>query len=274
MPAFSLWAWHSPLLGTMDEVLTRIEAVEMSFPSFAAKINKAVWRGNPAYNPISNTRLRPNLLSVSRNREWADIEEISYGNTKKSGTALKIEDHCRYKYIIYTEGITYSGRLPYHQACASVLITPPITHHTYSSAHIRPLFSSTLDLDPASFSKPSSETKIRPKVSDRLQRSWPHSYLPSEANTIFVNPDWSDLEAVIQWLHDHEDLAESIAERQRDDLVNKGYLSQAAEACYWRALIRGWASVAEVENQEAQWDSNETIRFEEYVVRGHLDKSL
>ncbi|KAI9694339.1 MAG: hypothetical protein M1820_008987 [Bogoriella megaspora] len=275
MPPFSLWTWTSPFLGTMDDVLSRIQNVESSFHSFSDKRDQAVWRGTPGVNPVSNIRLRQNLISLAEDKGWADVAELSYPRPGESGTGLRMEDHCRYKYIIYTEGVTYSGRLPYHQACASILITPPLLHHTYSTTHIRPLFSSTLDLKSANFSNGQSEKKKWAPNYSGPDESWPRSYPPGEANAIFVAHDWSDLEAVIQWLRDHADVAAGIANRQRDSVVHGGYLSQAAEACYWRALIRGWASVADVEigNAEGQWNASEGIRFEQYLVRGKLDES-
>jgi hypothetical protein len=61
---------------------------------------------------------------------------------------------------------------------------------------------------------------------------------PSQANIVFIAPDWSDLESTVSWLRTHPAIAEGIAERQRE-VVEKGYLSEASEVCYWRALIRG-----------------------------------
>ena len=274
MPPFSLWSWNSPFLGAMDDVLSRIEKVESSFDAFSEKIDRVVWRGTSRFNPIGNTRLRTNLQSAAKGKAWADIAELSYPHSEEDGTGLRMEDHCRYKYIIYTEGFTYSGRLPYHQACASVIITPPLLHHTYSSSHIRPLFSSTLDLNSANFSNKPPEFKLLAASHSAPDESWPRSYPPDEANALFVAPDWNDLEAVVQWLRDNEDVAAGIASRQRSNLVRGGYLSQAAETCYWRALIKGWASVAQVEigDSDGQWTADEGVRFEEYMVRGDLDK--
>lgn len=273
MPPFSLWSWNSPYIGVMDDVLARIQHVESSFDTFSEKTDRIVWRGTIAANPIDNPRLRNNLLSLTKDKAWADVVQLSYPQSKEGGAGLRIEDHCRYKYIAYTEGVTYSGRLPYHQGCASVLITPPLLHHTYSTSLIRPLFSSSLDLDPANFSTDTPKANPLAPNHSAPDESWPRSYSPDEANALFVAPDWSDLEAVIQWLRDHEQLAAGIANRQRSDVVRRGYLSQAAEACYWRALIRGWALVArsEIGGGEGQWTADEGIRFEEYLIKSHHD---
>jgi hypothetical protein len=45
--------------------------------------------------------------------------------------------------------------------------------------------------------------------------------LPFSANIVFIPPDWSDLEAIVAWLRAHPEIAEGIAERQRE-VVRKG----------------------------------------------------
>ena len=124
---------------------------------------------------------------------------------------------------------------------------------------MRPLYSSTL---------PFSPTKHIPPSTAR----WPTAYPPSEANVIFVDPEWSDLEETIMWLRKNEEVAKGIARRQRQLVAEGGYLSQAAEVCYWRSLIRGWASVVMTEGDE-RWKkgkdgkgSGDGIRFETFSL--------
>lgn len=132
----------------MDIALEKIEKIEMQYPSDEAssvsrstgvriqkedirsesesigsrswndKIDKVVWRGTAWFNPISNTDLRKSLLRATKNKEWADVKPLKWNGNPGETTAenlLAIEDFCRYKYIVYTEGITYSGRLPFHR---------------------------------------------------------------------------------------------------------------------------------------------------------------
>jgi len=93
---------------------------------------------------------------------------------------------------------------------------------------MRPIFSSTL---------------LRPQEKSGPNPRWPIEYPASEANVVFVDPDWKDLEATVMWLREHDAVAKSIARRQREMYVGGGYLSEAAETCYWRALLRGWSDV-------------------------------
>ena len=81
---------------------------------------------------------------------------------------------------------------------------------------------------------------------------------------MFVSPDWTDLEAVIEYLEANPAIAQGIATRQRETMVGRGYLSEAAEACYWRRLIRSWS--ANVGWDESEWA--EGMRFETFSLLG------
>ena len=125
---------------------------------------------------------------------------------------------------------------------------------------MRPLFSTSL---PFSYSSTSS---VGPGVNPR----WPHSYKPTEANVVFVDYDWADLEQTINWLQAHPDIAKAIAKRQREMIAGKGYLSPAAETCYWRALVNGWSKIARTEGDE-RWDEGEDIRWETFSLTGKTE---
>jgi hypothetical protein len=99
---------------------------------------------------------------------------------------------------------------------------------------------------------------------------WPKSYPPSQANIIFISPDWSDLESTITWLRNNPVIAEGIADRQRE-VVRKGYLSEASEVCYWRSLVRGWSGVAEIDEEKwGDWEDESRdvrgVRWEEFSL--------
>ena len=56
------------------------------------------------------------------------------------------------------------------------------------------------------------------------------------------------------------------AARQRALFADGGYLGPAAEACYWRGLVRGWASVARTDG--LGWDEDEVpgVPWEEFSL--------
>jgi hypothetical protein len=248
IPPFSSWSWPTTALGTMDEILSRITAVEDSSP-WAKKVDKVVWRGTPWFNPLGHPDLRRDLLHVTAERTWADVRVLN------ATTALRIEEFCRFKYVVYTEGVTYSGRLPYHQACESVLITAPLTWLTTTALLLRPVRAEEL-----MHGTIGSKTVGRSSLEIlRMETDW------RDANAIYVKPDFSNLEAVIEFLGKHPHIAKRIARNQRATMVDGGYLGEAAETCYWRALIRGWAEVARV--NEEDWGAYEGERYETWLLK-------
>jgi len=120
---------------------------------------------------------------------------------------------------------------------------------------MRPIFSSSL---------------LSPSAKKEENSRWPTEYPASEANIIFVDPDWKDLEETVMWLREHPKIAKGIAMRQREGMVKRGYLSEAAETCYWRKLFRGYASVSfepEFFDSRGKWRG---LPMESYVLERKL----
>lgn len=261
MPSFTFWSWPSATLGAFDSILSRIASVEKAVP-WEKKIDKSVWRGTPWFNPLGHPRLRQDLLKVSQHKEWAEVAALNQSSDNK----LAIEDFCRYRYIVYTEGVTYSGRLPYHQACESVLVTAPLTYLTHTAWFMKPILASELL---ASLGSGGGRDAAR-RISERRHGArLPPSLLPTVsdwrvANTIYVSPEFSNLEEVIMLLRAHPEIARRIARNQRKMVVEGGLLSGAAEACYWRALIKEWAERIEA-NED--WGSEEGERYETWLLK-------
>ncbi|RPA73801.1 hypothetical protein BJ508DRAFT_380895 [Ascobolus immersus RN42] len=173
-------------------------------------------------------------------------------------TWVKLEDFCRYGYIIHTGDTQYStGRSPYLQVCHLVIVPPSPkyldrTNHLAQSFHRarqhafgmntnRPLIAPPQL--PTLPSPPDVESNPTPSKSNAL--SIPHipdsdtPLPPSE--TILVKPDWSDLETTIAFLKAYPEIAEAISKHEKDDVVIE-YHNPAAEVCLKRALARGWGS--------------------------------
>lgn len=234
MPHFSFWSWPLPFINSVPAAARAISAIEESTP-FAEKDPRAVWRGTTWFNSGagSHPRLRQELVKAAAGAPWADVQGLEWtqGGTK-AVNAIDIHAFCGYKYVIQTEGIGYSGRLQFHQLCESVVLSPPLEWLQHTTHLVRPAFSSTILGSGAGF----------PTAYERER--WPEEYPVAEANMIFVASDWSDLEAIINWLEGHQDVAARIARNQRRTFHEDGYLSPAAEACYWRSLLRVWAGLA------------------------------
>ena len=68
------------------------------------------------------------------------------------------------------------------------------------------------------------------------------------------------------WLRSHPAIAEGIAHRQRAKLLSNEVLGTVAETCYWRALVRGWSSVAVLDEK---WkDVAGLVRWETFSLVG------
>ncbi|KAH6652764.1 hypothetical protein BKA67DRAFT_518850 [Truncatella angustata] len=257
IPHFSFWSWPLPFIKSLPSATRSITALESTLP-FTSKIPKAVWRGTPHFNSPSTTsaRLRQDLLLACQEKPWSDVEALSWTDSgRNASNALPIADFCRYRYVVHTEGVTYSGRLPFHQLCASVVLTPPLSWMQHTSHLVRPVFSSSLA---------GKGPGLAPYPAKWVSEAWGGGVRAEEANMVFVAPDWSDLEAVVLWLEKNPKVAEGIARRQRETFHGGGYLSSAAEMCYWRAAIRGWSKVADYEGQG--FEDMEGVPFEEFVL--------
>ncbi|KAF2744497.1 hypothetical protein M011DRAFT_449127 [Sporormia fimetaria CBS 119925] len=250
-PAF--WASPLPPLHPLDTILSRISTLE-SQTTFSQKLDKVVWRGTPWFNPLAYPLLRQHLLKATKGKEWADIDAFDIGAKGEYRNALPIEQFCGYRYVVYTEGVTYSGRLPYHQACASVLVMAPVTWVTHTGFWLRPIWAGDLmggGREDGGGGE-GGETLVE-TVED-----W------REANTVYVDPKFEMLEDVVMFLRRNPEVAETLARNLRQSGVGTGFLGPAAEVCYWRALIRGWASV--VRTGET-WGDEVGVRYEEWILR-------
>ncbi|KAJ5981438.1 hypothetical protein N7499_001555 [Penicillium canescens] len=142
---------------------------------------------------------------------------------------LKMEDHCHYMFIAHVEGRSYSASLKYRQACNSVIV-----------AH-------------------------------KLQFIQHHHYLlvadgPNQ-NYVEVERDFSDLADKIEPLVNDTERARLIANNSVTTFRER-YLTSAAEACYWRSLLDGYAGVwnSTVEQWSESTQRERGLRYESFVL--------
>jgi hypothetical protein len=262
MPHFSFYAWPIPPIKGIQPASKLINAVESEFlppqGKWTDKDPRAVWRGTTHFNSIYAPRLRGDLIQKTRGKAWADVVPL-LRDQNATHEPLDIQDFCRYKYVIHTEGVTYSGRFHFHQMCKSVVISAPLYWPQHTSHLVKPVFPAGFGLE----AEPWESAAM-------IRRPWPDAYDPEEGNMVFVGKDWNELEAVIEWLEAHPKVAEGIASRQRELFVGGGYFSPAAEACYWRALVRGWASVADPSGEG--WEELEGVPVEYWGLDGNFQR--
>ncbi|KAF2279972.1 uncharacterized protein EI97DRAFT_106454 [Westerdykella ornata] len=229
MPDFGYWSWPLELVGEYDQVRLDMRVREVEWEK---KIPKALWRGAVK----TNKAIRGALLDVTTGKPWADVQEVKWKSSTQvadGSSAVAMADHCKYQFLIHTEGRSYSGRGKYLLNCQSVFIThkpqwlEPHTHLYVTSGPLQ--------------------------------------------NVVEVRRDFSDLEEKVLELIRDPQRAKTIANNSAAAFRDK-YLSPAAETCYWRQLFLAWAHVSfEPEIWEVGKDGRPKMRgvpFETYVVRG------
>jgi hypothetical protein len=207
MPDFGYWSWPEPKIGAYHEVQKKAMDLEAQTP-WDKKIPKLIWRG-----AIMSLKVREDLLNVTEGKDWSAVRVIDWATDAKAAThnAITMDEHCRYKFIAHTEGVSYSARLQNVQNCRSVLIAHEmswIQHHSHLM-----------------------------------------SAEGTDQNYVAVKEDWSDLSEKMDRLLAMDRSKQDRAELERIAENNvktfrEHYLTPAAETCYWRRLIMAWAEVS------------------------------
>jgi hypothetical protein len=201
MPDFGYWSWPEPKIGSYSEVQMKATAMDAKVP-WARKIDKLVWRG-----AMMDLLVREQLFEASAGHEWADIKILNWEDEAQglSHNVLTMDEHCGYKFVAHTEGVSYSARLQNLQNCQSVIVAHKlqwIQHHHHLMVTSGP-----------------------------------------DQNFVEVGEDFSGLDVAMDMLVGDDELAQRIAENSVKTF-REHYLTPAAETCYWRKLIRGWATVS------------------------------
>ena len=215
MPDFGYWAWPEVKVGPYGEVRRRMAAIDEGEDSSSSSTATAT-------RPLSfkdkkkqlvwrgslntNPELRSKFLKSTLGRSWASVRVIDWDEPDDLRfNLLPIEEHCRYMFLAHTEGRSFSGRGKYLLNCRSVVISHALS---WREAHHGALISTGPD-----------------------------------ANYVEVQRDFSDLGRKLEYLIDNPETAERIANNAVRTFRDR-YLTPAAESCYWRQLIRAYASVS------------------------------
>ncbi|KAJ3110394.1 hypothetical protein HK100_003053, partial [Physocladia obscura] len=113
-PDFGFFAWPEVGVDSYEGIREKAFEVETEIHSKKKKkIEKLLWRG------AALTDSRKILLSM-KDQEWADFQELNWRcieqhnfdeHCKNHVDVKSIPDHCNYKFLMQTEGMTYSGRM-------------------------------------------------------------------------------------------------------------------------------------------------------------------
>ncbi|KAL1958399.1 hypothetical protein VTO42DRAFT_4500 [Malbranchea cinnamomea] len=146
---------------------------------------------------------------------------------KKKDNFLPMDEHCDYMFIAHVEGRAFSSSLKYRQACRSVIVS----HELQYIQHHHYL----------------------------LQSSGP------QQNFVQVSRDFSDLEPAIEDLLANPEKARRIADKSVE-VFRERYLTQAAEACYWRYLFSEYARVFNPAHPLGDCSERCGLRYESFML--------
>ena len=240
MPDFGYWSWPEPKISSYNHVQRRAREIEEGSPGGAANQKKYMW-ANKIPKLVwrgaqgPDDSPRSDLYRKSRDKPWSDVMNIIWDPKKGHEGVLSMDDHCKYKYVAHTAGGSYSGRLKYLQNCRSVVVSHKLIWLTHAM-HM-------------------------------MKADGP------DQNFVQVERDYSDLDEKMQWLMDNDEAAERIAAKNVETFRDR-YISPAAETCYWRRLVKSWASVSE---EAKPWEEKDGkyewkgVPLEDFLVMHTLD---
>lgn len=128
-PDFGFSAWPEARAPSYPEVVELNRQVEEQVGGWAGKDDRAFWRGLPNWYPIRNDLMSrtkaASILPANHPDAWADIFPTTFwaqdpGDYKP---LVALQDHCSRKYLVHSEGNSYSGRSKYLYSCHSVTIS-------------------------------------------------------------------------------------------------------------------------------------------------------
>lgn len=234
MPDFGFWSWPETKVGSYGEVQRKATAMEDTTENPTGRSWTWDSKTPKLFWRGATMGLKLREKFLSATAE-KNWADVKAIDWKEKATIKSMDEHCQYKYLAHTEGNSYSGRLKYLQSCRSVIIA----HKMDWIQHHTPLMI----------------------ASGSLQ------------NYIEVKRDFSDLQVVMLWLQKNDDRAAIIADNSVK-MFREHYLTPAAEVCYWRQLIRGWASVSfkpepwELKNGARRWRG---LDVESWLLERRLD---
>ncbi|KAH7038979.1 DUF821 domain protein [Macrophomina phaseolina] len=206
-----VWAWTRPISNLSTWVAPDFDGWAFPNPDLGAYVSfrerlKFVEEPFPQKDPRAVWRGSPHLNKRRQTLMNVTMDK-EWADVQKmtDKTRLHMVEFCKYQFPIHTEGNSWSGRLRYLQNCNSaVVVHQPLEWQAH--------------------------------YYDLLIPDGPNQNFISVAN------DFSDLEEKIQYYRAHPDKASRVAKNSVDTFRDR-YLTPAAEACYWRRMIRNWAEV-------------------------------
>lgn len=246
MPDYGFHSWPEPGIGSYTEHREKVLEVERANP-WEKKIPKLFWRGAMQVG----TADRKALLAAAQGHDWNDVKPLDWGSRDGFVT---MEDHCKWKFHAFPEGMTYSGRLRYLQNCRSVIVT----HEPRWIQHWTHLYNPDPDSPDQNivFVPEYQGEELGPEVQD-------------DTGKVFHDKTWMRLPEVMQHLIADDARAKKIADNQWS-FFRERYISPASAACYWRKAIKQYAGV-----QQFQVNYTGSLTsYESFILLGNKLKAI
>ncbi|KAF2425797.1 hypothetical protein EJ08DRAFT_638369 [Tothia fuscella] len=202
-----VWAWNRPNNELNTWIMPDFDGWAFPDPdlgSYTSFRNRLQFYEKPFEEKDSRVVWRGALNNPIRNALIDATKDKEWADVGTMNARLHMAEFCKYQYPIHTEGNAWSGRLRYLQNCNSITLI----HDLKFMAHYYDLLEAEGE----------------------------------NQNYIHVKSDFSDLEEKIKYYQANPELAQRIAANSVNTFRDR-YLTPAAEACYWRRMIRNWAEV-------------------------------
>ncbi|PWY99956.1 hypothetical protein BCV70DRAFT_103123 [Testicularia cyperi] len=245
MPDYGWFSWPEPGIGSYAEHREKTLAVERATP-WKDKVGKLFWRGAMGVG----TADRESLLAVAKDHVWNDVKPLDWANKQDF---VSMEDHCKWKFHAFPEGMTYSGRLRYLQNCKVVIVT----HEPRWIQHWTHLYNA----DPES---PDQNIVFVPEYTGTDPGIEVH-----DGDHKIRDTTWMRLPEVMDRLLHDDARAEQIATNQWE-FFRERYVSPASAACYWRKAIKAYANTQKF---TVNYTATETS-YESFLLLGNKLKGV
>ncbi|UZJ52248.1 hypothetical protein CBS101457_001568 [Exobasidium rhododendri] len=137
IPDFGFVAWPEAGAASYEDFTELAAEVEREYP-WEKKHDRMFWRGFANwYFPRRDLLERTSFATDSRREAWADVHETTFHPEMDKGDyypIVALPEHCQHKYLIHTEGNSYSGRSKYLFSCRSITVA----HHLEWTQHFHP----------------------------------------------------------------------------------------------------------------------------------------
>lgn len=213
-PAWSFWAGGPAIklyptgLGRWDQHRQSINDASHMWP-WESKKSMAFFRGS------RTSPERDSIVLLSR--QYPDLVDAQYTKNQawksiqdtlnaEPAKEISLEEHCKYKYLFNYRGVAASFRLKHLFLCNSLVFHVGNEWQEFFYDSLKP---------------------------------WVH-YVP-----VTKEPKQSELKYLLEFFNEHDELAEEIATRGRNQIWD--HLKMKDIHCYWRRLLRKYAKLLKFE---------------------------